>query len=51
LIDGEVTVKRFVSRGELMYLKAENPAYDDLYPIESFAIQGKVVGLIRENFH
>ena len=51
LIDGEVTVKRFVSRDGLKYLKAENPAYEDLYPIESFTIQGKVVGLIRENFH
>jgi repressor LexA len=51
LIDGEVTVKRLVNKGSTHYLKAENPAYDDLYPTESFAIQGKVVGLIRENFH
>lgn len=51
LIDGEVTVKRFINKGDLKYLKAENPAYADLYPLESFAIQGKVVGLIRENFN
>ena len=51
LIDGEVTVKRFVNQGEKRYLRAENPAYADLYPLESFAIQGKVIGLIRENFH
>ncbi len=51
LIDGEVTVKRFVNQGEERYLRAENPAYADLYPLESFAIQGKVIGLIRENFH
>ena len=51
LIDGEVTVKRFVSKDNLRYLKAENPAYEDLHPMESFAIQGKVVGLIRENFN
>jgi repressor LexA len=51
LIDGEVTVKRFIHQGSLKYLKAENPVYPDLYPLESFAIQGKVVGLIREKFH
>jgi repressor LexA len=51
LIDGEVTVKRFVIQGDLKYLKAENTAYDDLFPTESFAIQGKVVGLIRESFN
>jgi len=51
LLDGEVTVKRFVNQGEKRYLRAENPAYADLYPLESFAIQGKVIGLIRENFH
>lgn len=51
LIDGEVTVKRFVNKDNLKYLKAENPAYEDLHPLQSFAIQGKVVGLIRENFN
>lgn len=51
LIDGEVTVKRFVHKGEEKYLKVENPAYANLYPLESFAVQGKVIGLIRENFH
>lgn len=51
LIDREVTIKRFIRKGDLKYLKAENPAYEDLYPLESFAIQGKVVGLIRENFN
>jgi len=51
LIDGDVTVKRFVNKDNLKYLKAENPDYEDLHPSESFAIQGKVVGLIRENFN
>ena len=51
LIDGEVTVKRFVNKDNLKYLKAENPNYEDLHPLESFAIQGKVIGLIRENFN
>ena len=51
LIDGEVTVKRLIHEDNLNYLRAENPAYADIYPLESFAIQGKVVGLIRENFN
>ena len=51
LIDGEVTVKRFINQGNERYLKAENPAYANIYPLESFVIQGKVIGLIRENFH
>ena len=51
LIDDEVTVKRLMIDGTLKYLKAENPAYHDIYPQESWSIQGKVVGLIRENFN
>jgi len=51
LIDGEVTVKRFINKDNSKYLKAENPAYEDLHPLESFAIQGKVVGLVREKFN
>lgn len=51
LIDDEVTVKRLMIEGSLKYLKAENPAYHDIYPQESWSIQGKVVGLIRENFN
>ncbi len=51
LIDGEVTVKRFITENGVKYLRAENPAYADIYPTESFSIQGKVVGLIRENFN
>ena len=51
LIDDEVTVKRLTIEGSIKYLKAENPAYQDIYPQESWGIQGKVVGLIRENFN
>jgi repressor LexA len=51
LISDEVTVKRFIVDGTIKYLKAENPAYHDIYPQESWSIQGKVVGLIRENFN
>ncbi len=50
LIDDEVTVKRLIIKDNLNYLKAENPAYNNIYPQESWSIQGKVVGLVRENF-
>ena len=50
LINDEVTVKRLVIKGDLKYLKAENPAYNNIYPKEAWSIQGKVAGLIRENF-
>ena len=48
LIQDEVTVKRLVKAQEAVYLKAENPSYDDIYPTGDWSIQGKVVGLIRE---
>ena len=48
LVGDEVTVKRFVSEKGKTYLKAENPAYQDIYPKGEWSIQGKVVGLIRE---
>ena len=51
LIGDEVTVKRFIVDGGMNYLKAENPSYHDIYPQEEWSIQGKVVGLIRENFN
>jgi repressor LexA len=49
LINDEVTVKRLITKGDLNYLKAENPAFNNIYPQESWAIHGKVVGLVREN--
>jgi repressor LexA len=51
LINDEVTVKRLIMKGTLSYLKAENPAYHDIFPQETWSVQGKVVGLIRENFN
>jgi repressor LexA len=48
LVNGDVTVKRLIRDGEQVYLKAENPAYADIYPQDSWSIQGKVIGLIRE---
>lgn len=47
LIDGETTLKRFVSNGRKPYLKAENEMYPDLIPAQELLIQGVMVGLVR----
>ena len=49
LIGDEVTVKRLVVQNSQKFLKAENPMYPDIYPQREWSIQGKVVGLIRDN--
>lgn len=51
LLEDEATVKRFVSKGKQQYLKAENPDYPDIHPQQEWRIQGKVVGLIRDNIN
>ena len=51
LLEDEVTVKRLIIDNKHTYLQAENPAYENIYPKEAWSIQGKVVGLIRENFN
>jgi repressor LexA len=47
LIDGETTLKRFVLRNGIPYLKAENPLFPDLLPLHELVIQGVMVALIR----
>lgn len=47
LIDGETTLKRFVTNGRKPYLKAENEMYPDLIPAQELLIQGVMVGLVR----
>jgi repressor LexA len=47
LIDGETTLKRYIVRNGLPYLKAENPMFPDLIPIQELLIQGVMVALIR----
>ncbi|MBV9488680.1 MAG: transcriptional repressor LexA [Verrucomicrobia bacterium] len=47
LIDGEVTLKRYVVIDRRPRLKAENPDYPDLIPAADLQIQGVMVGLIR----
>lgn len=47
LIDGESTLKRLVKNRGRYFLKAENPDYPELEPVESLAIQGVVVSVLR----
>ena len=47
LIDGETTLKRYLTKNGAAFLKAENPAFPDLHPAEELIIQGVMVALIR----
>ena len=49
LIDGETTLKRYVVRNGQPYLKAENPLYPDLIPVQELVIQGVMIALIRKS--
>lgn len=48
LIDGESTLKRLVRLNGEVFLKAENPAYQDLTPRTDLLIQGVVRTVIRQ---
>lgn len=48
LIDGEMTLKRFVTERGRPYLKAENPAYPNLVPARELRIQGVMTSLVRK---
>ena len=47
LIDGETTLKRYVTENRKPFLKAENADYPDLIPARELLIQGVMVGLVR----
>ena len=47
LIDGESTLKTFVSKGTHAWLQSENPRYPDLFSIDRLEIQGVARGAIR----
>lgn len=48
LIDGETTLKRFMQRpGRPPYLKAENPDYPELHPVNELIVQGVVKSVVR----
>lgn len=48
LIDGETTLKRYVTERGRPYLKAENPAYPNLVPARELRIQGVMTSLVRK---
>jgi repressor LexA len=47
LIDGETTLKRYVVEQGKPFLKAENPAYQNLVPATELMVQGVMIGLLR----
>lgn len=47
LVDNQNTVKRYMRGNKGVYLKAENEAYDNIYPEGELCIQGVVTGLLR----
>ena len=48
LIDGETTLKRYVTERGRPYLKAENPLFPNLIPARELRIQGVMVSLVRK---
>lgn len=48
LIDGETTLKRFMHKAGVPYLKAENALFPMLNPVSELIIQGVMVALIRK---
>ena len=48
LIDGQVTLKTFLTQRGKPYLRAENPRYPDLIPQEELQIQGVMIALVRK---
>ena len=48
LVDNQNTVKRYMKdANERVYLKPENPGYDNIYPEGELCVQGVVTGLLR----
>jgi repressor LexA len=48
LIDGETTLKRFIREKGKTYLRAENPRFPDLIPVDELIVQGVLVALVRK---
>lgn len=47
LIDGEVTLKRYLVQKGRPFLRAENPKYPDLIPAQELVIQGVMRAVLR----
>jgi repressor LexA len=48
LIDGETTLKRYVTERGRPFLKAENPRFPNLRPARELVIQGVMISLVRD---
>lgn len=52
MLGGEATLKRYIKRGTVILLKADNPAFSDIIPVTStddFRIEGVVLKIIERN--
>ncbi len=47
LVDGETTLKRYITTRGRPFLKAENPTYPEIHPVSDLEIQGVMVALVR----
>jgi len=47
LVDGETTLKRYVVARGRPFLRAENPHYPEIHPVEELMVQGVMVALVR----
>ena len=47
LIDGETTLKRYLTQKGKPFLRAENPDFPDLIPARELVIQGVMIALLR----
>lgn len=49
-VDGETTVKRFISEDKppYLYLKPENPDYDIIYFTERVTLKGKIISILKK---
>jgi repressor LexA len=48
VLDGQVTLKRYIVEGDRRFLRAANPKYPDRELIGDWSIQAVAVGLIRK---
>lgn len=52
VLNGEATLKRYIKRGTIILLKADNPAFSDIIPVtvtDDFRIEGVVLKIIERN--
>lgn len=52
VLNGEATLKRYIKRGTIILLKADNPSFSDIIPVTStddFRIEGVVLKIIERH--